>query len=311
MITSLALTGGALVLLAFAADQFVIGAARIALIRRIPALLVGIVIIGFGTSLPELLVSTLATAQGEPEIALANITGSNVANLSLLLGIGALIRPITVNSRTVRRETPLTIAAMAAFAIAAHQGVTRWEGVALVVALGPCLWIMTRSAAAPTPDVLGVEAEEFADPAGHAFVPELGRTVLGLVGTVAASQLLLRGAIDIAERADLPDSLVGATIVAVGTSLPELVTVVQSARRGETDLIVGNVLGSNLFNSLAVGGAVGLTSTGAPTATIAATNAAVIVAALTGVAMHTKNQLDRWEGAALVFLYGATLRLAA
>ena len=310
MIASIALVGVALVMVAFAADQFVIGAARVALIRRLPPLFVGVVVIGFGTSLPELLVSTLAASQGEPDIALANIAGSNVANLSLLLGIGALILPITVTSGTLRREAPLTIAAMAAFALAAHQGINRWEGLVLLGALGPALWLTSRSSGQAS-DPLATDTEEFADPAHHRLPAEVIRTVLGLAGTIVGSQLLLHGAVDIAERADLPDALVGATLVAVGTSLPELVTVVQSARRGETDLIVGNLLGSNLFNSLAVGGVVGLTGTATPTLGIAATSVTVIVAALAGLAMHTRHRIDRWEGAALIALYAAALQVAA
>jgi cation:H+ antiporter len=311
-LTLLALAAG-VGLLAYAADQLVIGAARVALIRNIPALVVGVVIVGFGTSCPELLVSVVAAVGGETDVAVGNIVGSNIANLSLLLGIGAIIVPIAIDSATVRREVPLTVAAMAMFAVAVQGGLNRWEGAALVATMAVVLWwVLTRSANGT--DALASEAVEFADATDHSMSTEVTRTVLGLLGTIAGAQLLLYGALDLAERTGLSGGFVGATLVAMGTSLPELVTVIQSARRRETDLIVGNLLGSNLFNTLAVAGLSGLFGPGPVenrSLTVVAVGAALAVSVLAGVAMATRNRVDRWEGFLLVAAYVGIVPLLA
>jgi cation:H+ antiporter len=290
--------------LAWSADQFVLGASRVALIRRVSPLVVGVVIIGFGTSAPELIVSAIAAAGDEPEVAIGNIVGSNIANLSLLLGLGALIVPLVVTSRTVKREAPLVVGAVILFAVVLQGGgISRIEGIVLLTAMiGSLVLVMRQSSADP----LGDDVLELAEPASHQLGREIRRTIIGLVGTIAAAQLLLWGALDIADRADLSEGFVGATMVAIGTSLPELVTVIQSARRRETDLIVGNLLGSNLFNSLAAGGIVGLI--GAPsidntTLTTVAAAAAVIIAAGALLAMMTSHTINRKEGAALILAY--------
>lgn len=311
VLTLLALMAG-VALLASAADQFVLGAARVALISRISPLVVGVVIIGFGTSSPELLVSAIAAAGGDAEVAIGNIVGSNIANLSLLLGIGAIIVPVVVASSTVRREVPLTIGAMALFLVLVQGGVSRVEGVVLAAAMAAALWSVTRGATATDP--LGPEAEELADPSHHSMRAEIVRTAIGLIGTVAGAQLLLWGALDLADRAGLGAGFVGATLVAVGTSLPELVTVVQSARRRETDLIVGNLLGSNLFNALGVGAVIGLIGASGlddDRLTLVAAGAAVGVSIVAGAAMLTRRAVERWEGIALVVLYAAIVPFLA
>lgn len=311
LVTLLVLLGG-VVLLASAADQFVIGAARVALISKVSPLVVGVVIVGFGTSSPELLVSVIAAVGDEPQVAIGNIVGSNIANLSLLLGVGALIVPIVVASTTVRREAPLTVGAMLLFLVLVQGGLGPFEGVLLLVSMGLALWRVARGSSGSDP--LGPETEELADPAGHSMRVEVIRTVLGLAGTIAGAQALLWAALDLADRAGLGAGFVGATLVAIGTSLPELVTVVQSARRGETDLIVGNLLGSNLFNALAVGGIVALIGTGSiddRALTIAASVSAVAVAALAAGAMATRRRVERWEGIALVVVYAAIVPLLA
>jgi cation:H+ antiporter len=303
-----------LVLLAWAADQFVIGAARIAVLRRLPPLVVGAVIIGFGTSTPELLVSTFAAGTGNVGIAVGNIVGSNIANLSLLLGIGAVIVPIVVSSSTVRREAPITVGAMAAFAWLVRGGIGWLEGIALlggfVVAMAA---ILRSSAGGGSEDRLGVDAAELVDAPAHRMRVEVIRTSGGLVGTVVGAQVLLWGAVAVAADLGLDEGFVGVTLVAVGTSLPELTTVVQSARRRETDLLVGNLLGSNLFNALAVGGIVGLVSGGAMPGAAAPRAAllAVVVSVVAWIAMRTGRALRRWEGVALVGLYAATIPLMA
>ncbi|MEQ9163587.1 MAG: hypothetical protein RLN74_12820, partial [Ilumatobacter fluminis] len=182
--------------LAWAADQFVIGAARVALIRNVPSLVVGVVIVGFGTSAPELLVSALAVLDDNTAVAVGNVVGSNLANLTLLLGIGAVI----VESRTVRLEAPLVLAATIAFAFAVQGGIQRWEGVLLVVGLAGSLVVIARQPAADPTDAVGDDVIELADAEHHRFGVEVGRTVAGLVATVATAQLLLWGAMRVADE---------------------------------------------------------------------------------------------------------------
>jgi cation:H+ antiporter len=301
-------------LLAYAADQFVLGAARVALLRRLSPLFVGVVIIGFGTSSPELLVSAIAAFGDRPEVAIGNVVGSNLVNLSMLLGIGAIIAPIAVASATVRREAPAAVAATIAFAVVVQGGIGRWEGGFLLLALALVLWGIARPGSTTGSDPLSDDAEELADSGNHELRVEVGRTVLGLVGTVAGANLLLWGALDLADRAGLAEGFVGATLVAIGTSLPELVTVVQSARRRESDLIVGNLLGSNLFNALGVGGVIGLigiTEVDDRALTTFATSAAAVVGGVALLAMMTGRTVRRWEGAALVVLYLALVPFLA
>lgn len=312
MLLTLAALLGGVALLAYAADQFVLGAARVALLRRVPSLVVGVVVVGFGTSAPELLVSTLAAASDDAAIAVGNVVGSNLANLTLLLGVGAVMVPLGVRSRTVIREAPLTVAATLGFALAVQGGgISPLEGVLLLLAMAGMMAVVVRGG---EPDPLGPETVELADPTPHRLRPEVVRTLLGLVGTIAGAQMLLAGALDLAERAGLAEGFVGATLVAVGTSLPELVTVVQSARRRETDLIVGNLLGSNIFNALVVGGVVGLVPTSvidAPQLTGLASIAAVVAALLAWAAMRTGHTVTRREGVVLVLGYLAVVPLLA
>lgn len=306
LLSVLALVVG-LGLLAYAADQFVLGAARVALVLRVAPVVVGVVVVGFGTSAPEMLVSALAAGGGEPEVAVGNIVGSNLANLTLLLGIGALLVPLAVDSRVVRREAPLAVAAMVGFAVAVQGGLSRLEGAVLVLAMAAVIVLVLRGSRASDP--LGTDTEDLAAAPYRAGVEAL-RTLLGLIGTIAGAQLLLTGALDLAERANLGDGFVGATLVAVGTSLPELVTVVQSARRGETDLIVGNLLGSNLFNALAVGGLAGLVGPAALDAanlTAVAAGAAIAAGLTAWLMMTTGRRVSRAEGGVLVVGYLAVV----
>lgn len=299
-------------LLAYAADQFIIGAARIALLRKISPLAVGVVIVGFGTSSPELLVSVIAALGGDAPVAVGNIVGSNIANLTLLLGVGALILPLVVESKTVRREAPMTVAASVAFALAVQSGISWWEGLALIGAMAAVIVFVMRGG--KNRDALAVETTEFADGHHHRLSTEAVRTGLGLVGTMAGAQLLLGGALDLAAIAGLDDGFVGATLVAVGTSLPELVTVIQSARRNEGDLILGNLLGSNIFNALAVGGMVGVVGTGAAVGSnlaVVAAGMAITAAAIAWLLMRTGHTVTRREGLALVAVYPVAVLLLA
>ena len=299
-----------LVLLSKAADQFVLGAARISLALRVSAVVVGAVVVGFGTSAPEMLVSTIAAVGGDAEIGLGNIIGSNVANLTLVLGAAALFVPIGIHGGVLRREAPLMVGGTIVLAVLAQDGVEVWEALVLLGLMAGALYLIIRSGGIPDPE-LEEEVEEFADEDHpHPIRGEAVRTVLGLLGTLAGAQLLVTGAVEIADAAGLSGGFVGFTLVAVGTSLPELVTSVVAARAGEPDLIVGNLLGSNLFNSLVVGASLVFASgIDAPELLGRGVLMMVVVAVGVWAMMAGRRQVVRWEGAALIAAYGASVAL--
>ena len=312
-----------LLVLTKAADRFVLGAATIARRLGVSAVVIGAVIVGFGTSAPELLVSGLAAWEGHADLGVGNIIGSNIANLTLVLGIGAAIAPLSVATGVLRREAPAAVIAMGALALLVQGNLGRVEGIVLLlVFVGMMIGLLvlvrreTRSRlAVETDEMLDRESDVDDDPSTPTPLrTEVLWVVVGLVGTIAGAQLLVWGATGIADRAGLSDGFVGLTLVAVGTSLPELVTTAQAARRGEHDLIVGNLLGSNLVNSLAVGGVVGVLAPGAPLeATLTGIGAGLMmgVGLVAVLFMRRKFRLTRGEGIALVAGYAATVPLLA
>lgn len=312
LISAVALLAG-LALLVKAADAFVLGASRASLMLRVSPVVVGAVILGFGTSAPELLVSVLAAVQGSPAIGMGNIVGSNVANVTLVAGVGALVAGrLVVSSRTLRREAPLSVAAVGALALALQGGLGRWVGALLLLAFLAVVGGIV-AASVQDEDPLGAATAEFGAQTGASGRGEAIRTGLGLLGTAAGAQLVVVGARGLAEGLGLDEGVVGLTLVAVGTSLPEVVTTVQATRRGQSDLAVGNLLGSNIFNSLGIGGAVALVSPGPIGGAVAGLGAVAMV--LTGLVawywMGTKCRLERWEGAALLVAYAALVPLLA
>ncbi len=303
-----------LVLLTVASDQFVLGAARVAVVLRLSSVVIGAVVIGFGTSAPEMVVSGIAASSGSLDIAVGNIIGSNVANLSLVLGVASMVAPIVVGSSIIRREAPLSLGAVLVFAGLVQDGLTVIEGAILgVLLVGALAYIIVASRQEPD-DELSAEVEEYLDDDGLHPGREWVRTLLGLLGTLAAAQLLVYCATELAATIGLKEGFVGVTLVAIGTSLPELATSLQAVRKDETDLIVGNLLGSNLFNSLAVGAVAGIAGPG-PVGDPSLTSIGVllmvgIAVAATG-AMITARRVVRWEGAVLLGTYLAVLPLLA
>lgn len=303
-----------LALLTLAADQFVVGAARVATLLRISPVVVGAVVIGFGTSAPELLASGLATARGSLDLAVGNIVGSNVANLTLVLGIAALVAPIAVRSPVLKREAPLSLVAVIAFGVSVQGGGVSWvRGVVLTAVLVGAL--LTILLAARSADLqLTADVEGFVTGTELSARREWIRTLLGLVGTVGAAYVLVESAVTIAARLGLAQGFVGFTVVAIGTSLPELATGVQAARKGETDLIIGNLLGSNLFNAGAVGAVAAFLGGGQDPGAIMTGRGTVLmigVALLATAFMVTGRRVQRWEGALLVGGYLAVLPFLA
>lgn len=304
-----------LALLTKAADAFVEGSVRLAVALRVSPVVIGAVIVGFGTSAPELLVSALASRGGNLDIAVGNIVGSNIANLSLVLGLAAAIAAITVDSSVLRREVPLTVGATLLFALLLTGGLSRLDGIVLVAALaGALTWLLRGSRPAGNEELSVETVAEFETEEPHRTGVEVVRTLLGLVGTIAGAQLLVTGAVRIAEEIGLSEAFIGLTLVAVGTSLPELVTAVVAARRRAHDLIVGNVLGSNLFNNLAVGGVAALVGPGSLDDGDVAGRAAVVMLVVTLLAVAgaaTGRSLTRRKGVALLGVYVLSVPLVA
>jgi cation:H+ antiporter len=314
MLLSVAGIVAGLLLLTYAADQFVVGAARLAVQLRLSSVVIGAVVVGFGTSAPELLVSGIAAGRGSLDIAVGNIVGSNVANLSLVLGGAALLMAIPVQSPTLRRETPIMLAATLLFAVVVQGGLTAGEGILLAVALVAALGTILYASRGGDP-AMAAEVEEFLGdaPASRAGRESL-RTLLGLAFTLVAAQVLVQSATDIAGRLGLDEGFVGLTIVAVGTSLPELATAIQAARKAETDLIVGNLLGSNVFNSLAVGATAAIAGPGAVRDADLTGLAVLLMVGISLVAtlfLVTGRRIVRREGVLLIAVYLAVMPLLA
>ncbi|MCQ2106784.1 MAG: calcium/sodium antiporter [Fibrobacter sp.] len=252
-----------LVILVWSADKFVDGAVGVARFCGMSTLLIGMVVVGFGTSAPEMVVSALSALQGNPELALGNAYGSNIANIALILGVTALISPILVQRSVLKKDLPLLIGVTALSIILLMDGnVSRVDGFIFLgvffAVMAFNIWKEKKSAAAEVPE------ESFSEEK-----PSLGKSVmwlvLGMALLVGSSRALVWGAVEIARSFGVSDLLIGLTIVAIGTSLPELASSIAAARKGEDDLAVGNIIGSNLFNTLMV---VGIASTIAPMETI-------------------------------------------
>lgn len=303
-----------LVVLTISADHFVIGAARTAARLRLSPVVIGAVVIGFGTSAPEMVVSGIAAGGGQLDIAAGNIIGSNVANLSLVLGVAALASSITVGSTTLRREAPLSLASVLLFAALIQGGLTRVEGIVLAVGIVVALGYVLVSARSEGNEELTGEVAEYLEDGDIGLGKELGRAIAGLAGTLVAAQVLVTSATRIASELGLEEGFVGLTIVAIGTSLPELATSLQAARKDETDLIIGNLLGSNLFNSLAVAGIAGIVGPGAlvdANLEGLGTLMMVVVAVLATIFMATGRRVNRNEGLALLAVYVVMVPLLA
>ncbi len=307
MILGFALAIPGIVVLSFAADLFVEGAAKLAAILKVTPIVIGAVIIGFGTSAPEMLVSAVAAYNGDVDLGIGNVIGSNTANLSLILGSAAIMVPIAVARDVLKREAIMATGAAVLFALALQGGIQTWEGIGLFVLLIVSLAWVIKSGDAPPIDEFVDDEEELS--AG----PEIIRTLVGMVGTVGGAWLLVEGATRLADEFGFNDGFVGVTLVAVGTSLPELVTTVAAARQGSTDLIVGNLLGSNLFNSLAVGGVVGVLGNGMvndPSLATLDTGFMLVVCIGAFAAMWSRALFTRIEGGILLAVFVAFIVVA-
>ena len=241
-----------LILLVFSADRFVFGTAAIARNLGVPPLIVGLTIVGFGTSTPEILVSAIASWQGNPGLAVGNALGSNIANIGLILGCTALIMPIAVHSGTLRRELPiLLLTSLACYGLSLYAGLNRIDGLVMVAGLIVFMAWLTETAIHHRRDPLNAEIEKEVPQAIPTSMALLW-FIIGLVGLLLSSHLLVWAAVRIAKDLGVSDLIIGLTVVALGTSLPELATSIAGVLRKEDDLVIGNIIGSNMFNLLAV-----------------------------------------------------------
>jgi cation:H+ antiporter len=317
MFDLLLLLAGAL-LLYLGAEWLVGGASALALALRIPQLIVGLTVVAYGTSAPELVVGVQAAGAGHGQVALGNVIGSNIANLGLILGVLALIKPTRIDESLQRRELPILIITTLALPFVLLDGsLSTWESLALVTSAVMYTLVMVRLARKPAlvkeavadTRVTALAAEAAGAPAPGGAVRQALIAAFGLGVLLVGGNLFVEAATALARSWGMSERVVGLTVVAVGTSLPELVTGTIAAARGHSDIAIGNVLGSNIFNVLLCLGAAGLAGrvTGNPRLLVADLVALTLVTAVAAVSIRTARTMQRWEGAVLLVLYAGFL----
>nr|WP_272891788.1 calcium/sodium antiporter [Stutzerimonas stutzeri] len=304
-----------LVLLVAGAEVLVRGAAKLAAQFGIPPLIIGLTVVAFGTSAPETAVSVQAALNGSGDIAIGNVLGSNIANVLLILGMTSLIAPLIVSRQLIRLDVPIMIgASLVTYALAWDGSLSRLDGALLFSAVvGYTLFLIISSrrasAAAAADDEFAKEFGLDETPKPYATLINAALVVVGLVLLVTGSNFLVEGAVSLARALGLSELVIGLTVIAIGTSLPELATSILAAIRGERDIAVGNIVGSNIFNLLCV---LGLASLVSPAAISVAASAlafdfpvmiAVAVACLP--IFFTGYAINRWEGLLFLAYYAA------
>jgi cation:H+ antiporter len=314
MILSVLLILASFLILALGAEGLVRGGAAVGLRFGLNPLVVGLTIVAFGTSAPELAVSIKAALSGAGDIAVGNVVGSNLFNVAVILGLAALVRPLSVQTRVVRLEMPLMLGAslLFVFLLGAGKGLARWEAGLLFAGIVAYTIHQLRAARhEPDPGIGDSAIDALAVPKKPvALWLALAMVGGGLLLLVGGARVLVDNAVDLARALGVAEAVIGLTIIATGTSLPELATSVVASIRGETDIAIGNIVGSNIFNVLCVAGAAGVI---APIAAegIRATDLAwmLCVSALLLPLMRTGFKLQRWEGAVLLVSYAVYLVL--
>lgn len=299
MFGSLALVAVGLLVLVVASDRVVVSAVRISVRLGLSTVLIGALVVGLGTSIPELLVSSIAASDGRLDVAVANVVGSNAANVTLVLGAAAVLMPIAAPRRIMMRETPLMLASVVALAVViADRQITRYEAIGLLVGLVIALVLLVVWSQSNPPQL-----DEDDDVVESRAALEFVYGIIGIAATVGGAKILLDGALDIAVRLDWSATFLG-LLLGVGTSLPELATALAAARRHESNLVVGNVIGSNIFNSLAVAGVAGVVGAG-PLDDFdeLAVWGMLLAVALAALAMLTGRKISRVEGGVLLVVF--------
>lgn len=302
------------VLLVFSADFLVKGASRLAAAVGISPLVIGLTVVAFGTSAPELAVSVMSAFRGQADLALGNVIGSNIFNVLMILGLAALVTPLVVAKQLVRLDVPVMIAASFLILWAGMDGrISRLEGIGLFALALLYTTFLIRQSRRESATVAAAKAHELEQELGLEVVDEtpiwkdVGAIALGIAGLVFGAKFLVDGAVDIARMLGVSELIIGLTIVAAGTSLPEAATSVVAAMRGERDIAVGNAVGSNIFNILVV---LGLASVVAPAGIAVNAEAQrfdipfMILVAITCLPVFLKSyRIGRWNGAAFIGAY--------
>lgn len=313
-ITAIAAIVGGLVLLVVGAEALVRGASRLATMVGLSPLIIGLTIVAYGTSAPEMAVSVKSSLIGQGDISLGNVIGSNIFNILLILGLSSLITPLLVAQQLVRLDVPIMIGVSSLMLLFSWDGVlSRSDGVILFLGgIVYTLFLVYQGRQEHNEDVQAEYASEYGKPiqlSGAALMANLGYIGVGAVLLVLGSHWLVDGSVSIAQELGISELIIGLTIISVGTSLPELATSIIASLRGERDIAVGNVIGSNIFNILT---ALGLASTLAPSG-IVVTNTArsfdipiMIAAAVACLPIFaTGNVISRWEGILFLIYYMA------
>jgi len=307
-ITFLSIFAG-LILLIWSADRFVNGASSTAKYFGISYLFIGMVIVGFGTSAPEMVVSVVAAYQNNAGIALGNAYGSNIVNIAFILGVTALISPIVVNSQILRKELPfLTIISLLAFVLAKNGLITRTEAsILFLIFLFFVVWALIKGQEEDY-DTLGIEIKQELSSSSVKLSKSIVNLITGLLFLIISSRILVWGSVNLANKMGISDLVIGLTIVAIGTSLPELASSIIAARKNEHEIAFGNIIGSNIFNTLAVVGTAGIISpieVGKETIArdIPIMIILTVILFLLGYGFSKSGRINRIEGGILVLVY--------
>jgi cation:H+ antiporter len=303
-----ALIGG-FILLLVGGELLVRGASGLAARLGVSALVIGIVVVGFGTSAPELVTSVQAALGGVPGLAIGNIVGSNIANILLILGAGALVYPMACSRDVLKRDGALVIATAVMLAVAGLAGgLTRIAGVVFITGLVSYMWILMareRKASAVAASLAGETIEPF-DIKCRKFWTSLVLTGIGTGAVIYGGKLLVEGSVELAALWGMSEEVIGLTVVAIGTSLPELATSVIAAARKHSEIALGNVLGSNVYNVLGIGG---VTATIAPfeiSSDLMRVDIPIMIALSIGMVVIAAkwNGINRWIGGGFLAAYG-------
>ena len=298
-----------LVILIWGADRFVHGASASARNMGVPPLLIGLTIVAFATSAPEILVSAIASLKGQPGLALGNAIGSNIANIGLVLGCVAIVRPIQLRSATLRREMPALLAVtLLTVSLFLDSHLSRVDGMVMLTGLVIVMIWLSRLGMRSAPSDSMNQDYEAEIPKNVAMPRAIMWLIIGLAALLLGAHLLVKGSISIADFFDVPEFIIGILLVAIGTSLPELAVSLVSALRGEYGLAIGNIVGSNIFNLL---GVIGVAATIAPTdvvQSVLSVHIFVMVAFTLVLFAMThdydgKSELSRIEGIALLLAF--------
>ena len=298
-------------LLVKGADLFVDGASSIAKRLRIPSLIIGLTIVAFGTSAPELAVSVTAALKGSNDIALGNVVGSNIFNLLVVIGVSAMICPLAVEKSMIKKDYPLSIGATLLLGLLVMDqflgkkdamSLSRLDGIILLAGFALFMYLTIREGLAKRKEQLQSQEEEI--PVKYSLPVSILLSVAGLLGIIFGGDMTVNSAKEIATAFGLSEALIGLTIVAIGTSLPELVTSVVASKKGESDIALGNAVGSNLFNILFI---LGVSSTILPMSVsptyLYDIGFLLVVSLLVFIPVAAKQKISRGTGAAMTGAY--------